>query len=337
MPDVQKKSVPPEEAGKRLDAAVAVLFPRLTRSQAQRLIREGHVTVGGRVAKSSHRVRAGEDVVLSRPDPGPSALTPENIPLDVVFEDEHLIVVNKPAGMVVHPGAGVKAGTLVNALLAHCKDLSGIGGVVRPGIVHRLDKGTSGLLVAAKTDDAHLNLARQIASREAVRQYVAVVWGVVRDDRGRIEAPIGRSAHHRKKMAVDSRRGRQAATRYEVLERFRFATLISATLETGRTHQIRVHFSHLGHPVFGDPQYGGRTKAASRLGGGDRKAASEMLGIVDRPALHATALRFAHPATGRLLSFEAGPPSDIMKLLDALRRGSGSSISGPSGDSGERK
>jgi len=297
MPDIQRKSIPPEEAGKRLDAAVAVLFPRLTRSQAQRLIREGRVTVGGRVVKSSHRVRAGEEVVLSRPEPGPSALTPENIPLDVMFEDEHLIVVNKPAGMVVHPGAGVKTGTLVHALLAHCKDLSGIGGVVRPGIVHRLDKGTSGLLVAAKTDEAHLNLARQIASREAVRQYLAVVWGVVRDDHGRIEAPIGRSVHHRTKMAVDSRRGRQAATWYEVLERFSFTTLVSARLETGRTHQIRVHFSHLGHPVFGDPQYGGRTKAASRLGGSDRKVVSELLRIVDRPALHAMALRFAHPAT----------------------------------------
>jgi len=337
MPDVQERSVPPEEAGKRLDAAIPALFPRLTRSQAQRLIREGRVTVGGRVVKGSHKVKAGDEIVLSLPEPAPSALKPEQIPLDVLFEDEHLIVVNKPAGMVVHPGAGVKSGTLVNALLAHCKDLSGIGGVVRPGIVHRLDKGTSGLLVAAKTDEAHLNLARQISSREAVRQYLAVVWGVVGDDRGRIEAPIGRSAHHRKKMAVDSRRGRQAATKYEVLERFRFATLVSATLETGRTHQIRVHFSHLGHPVFGDPQYGGRTKAASWLGGSDRKAASELLRMIDRPALHAAALRFAHPVTGRLLSFEARPPSDIMKLLDSLRKGSGSPFEGPGGDSGERK
>ena len=329
--------MPEELAGQRLDATVAVLFPGLSRSQAQRLVREGRVTVGGRLAKSSHRVKAGEEVVLSRPEPEPSALKPEAIPLDVVYEDEHLIVVNKPAGMVVHPGAGVKAGTLVNALLAHCTDLSGIGGVLRPGIVHRLDKGTSGLLVAAKTDEAHVNLARQIASREAVRRYVAVVWGAPGDDRGRIEAPIGRSVHHRTKMAVDSRRGRQAATRFEVLERYRFATLVTATLETGRTHQIRVHFAHLGHPVFGDPQYGGRTKAASRLGGNERKAASEMLRIVDRPALHAKMLSFTHPATGRLLSFEAGPPSDIMKLLDALRKESRSSIGGPRGDSGERK
>jgi 23S rRNA pseudouridine1911/1915/1917 synthase len=191
--------------------------------------------------------------------------------------------------------------------------------------------------VAAKTDEAHLSLARQIASREAVRRYLAVVWGVVRDDRGRIEAPIGRSVHHRKKMAVDSRRGRQAATRFEVLERFRFATLISATLETGRTHQIRVHFSHMGHPVLGDPQYGGRTKAASRLGGNERKTASELLRLVDRPALHAAALSFEHPATSRLLSFEAGPPSDIMKLLDALRRESAPAGRGACGDSGERK
>jgi 23S rRNA pseudouridine1911/1915/1917 synthase len=320
LPEVRKKHVPAEEAGKRLDATATVLFPQLTRTQAQRLIREGRITAGGREGKSSHRVKAGEEIVLYEPEPSPSALEPEEIHLDVLFEDAHLIVVNKPAGMVVHPGAGVKSGTLVNALLAHCTDLSGIGGVVRPGIVHRLDKGTSGLLVAAKTDEAHLGLARQIASREAVRKYVAIVWGVVRDDRGRIEAPIGRSVHHRKKMAVDSRRGRQAATRFEVLERFHFATLVSATLETGRTHQIRVHFSHQGHPVFGDPQYGGRTKALSRLGGNERKTASEMLHIVERPALHATALSFTHPVTGRLLSFEARPPSDIMELLDALRR-----------------
>ncbi|MBN1504618.1 MAG: RluA family pseudouridine synthase [Candidatus Eisenbacteria bacterium] len=321
MPDIQRKTVPPEEAGKRLDAAVVVLFPGLTRSQAQRLIREGLVTVAGRAVKSSHRLREGDEIALSRPEPAPSALKPENIPLDVLYEDEHLIVVNKPAGMVVHPGAGVKAGTLVNALLGHCADLSGIGGVLRPGIVHRLDKGTSGLIVAAKTDEAHLGLARQIASREAVRKYVAVVWGVLRDDRGRIEAPIGRSVHHRKKMAVDSRRGRRAATRFEVLERFQFATLVSATLETGRTHQVRVHFSHLGHPVFGDPQYGGRTKAISRLGGSERKAASELLHLVERPALHATELSFAHPVTGAGLSFKAEPPSDIMNLLDALRKG----------------
>ncbi len=320
-----------------MDATVVSLFPGLSRSQAQRLIREGRVTAGGGELKSSHRVKAGEEIMLCLPEPGPSALMPETIPLDVLFEDEHLIVVNKPAGMVVHPGAGVQSGTLVNALLGHCTDLSGIGGVLRPGIVHRLDKGTSGLMVAAKTDQAHVNLARQIASREAVRRYLAVVWGIVRDDEGRIEAPIGRSVHDRKKMTVDARRGRQAATRFQVLERFRFATLVSASLETGRTHQIRVHFSHLGHPVFGDPQYGGRTKAASRLSGNDRKTAAELLRIVDRPALHAAALSFAHPATGRLLSFKAEPPSDIMRLLDALRRESTSSSGGPCGDCGERK
>jgi 23S rRNA pseudouridine1911/1915/1917 synthase len=299
---------------------VAALFPQLTRSQAQRLIREGRITAGGRQAKCSRRVKAGEEILLDQPEPRPSGLEPEEIPLDVVYEDEHLVVINKPAGMVVHPGAGVRKGTLVNALLEHCTDLSGIGGVLRPGIVHRLDKGTSGLLVAAKTDKAHLDLARQIASREAVRKYVAVVWGLVKEDRGRIEAPIGRNAQHRKKMAVDTRRGKQAATRYGVLERFRFATLICATLETGRTHQIRVHFSHQGHPVFGDPQYGGRTKALSRLGGRERKAASGMLRSMDRPALHAAELSFKHPVTGRLLCFEAGLPSDIMNLLDALRK-----------------
>ncbi len=319
MSRVQTKTVPRTEEGKRLDAVVTLLFRELTRSQAQRLVREGLVTLDGHAAKCSHKVKAGDTITLVEPEPAPSLMQPEEIPLDIVYEDRHLLVVNKAPGMVVHPGAGVRSGTLVNALLGHCKDLSGIGGVLRPGIVHRLDKGTSGLLVVAKTDQAHVGLAGQIASREARRSYLAVVWGVVREDGGEIKAPIARSSHHRKKMAVDERRGRKAVTRFEVLERFSFTSLVTALLETGRTHQIRVHFSYRGHPVFGDPQYGGRTRALSRLSGSQRSAASEMLRSIQRPALHAAALSFVHPVTGDQLSFEAKPPSDIIEVLRILR------------------
>ncbi|MCX5801735.1 MAG: RluA family pseudouridine synthase [Candidatus Eisenbacteria bacterium] len=321
MPKILKKNIPHASEGKRLDVAVAALFPQITRSQAQRLIREGNVRVAGETAKSSQKVRAGQELTLTLVEPEASVHEAQPIPLDIVFEDKHLVVVNKPPGLVVHPGAGVKSGTLVNALLAHCGDLSGIGGVLRPGIVHRLDKGTSGLLVAAKTDQAHLSLAKQIAQREVARKYHLVVWGLLKESSGRIEAPIARHRIHRKKMAVDWQRGKKAATRFSVLERFCFATHATASLETGRTHQIRVHFSYLGHPVFGDPLYGGRTKAVSRLGGERRREASDMLGLIERPALHAAALTFRHPISGETLSFEIPLPADIQGLLEALRRG----------------
>jgi len=315
-----KKNVPHVCGGKRLDVVVSELFPNITRSQAQRIIKEGNVRVGGAPAKSSHKVRIGEEVTLVLTEPEPSVHVPEPIPLDIVFEDKYIVVVNKPPGLVVHPGAGVKSGTLVNALLSHCGDLSGIGGVLRPGIVHRLDKGTSGLIVAAKTDEAHLSLAGQIARREVSRVYHAVVWGLVKQDSGRIEAPIARHRIQRKKMAVDSQRGKKAATRFAVLERFRFASHVLVSLETGRTHQIRVHFSHLGHPVFGDPQYGGRTKALSKLHGRARNDASCMLGLIERPALHAGELKFRHPVSGELMCFESPLYSDVEELLTEMRR-----------------
>jgi len=320
MPKTVKKNIPHTFEGKRLDVAIALLFPKVTRSQAQRLIREGNIRVDGETAKSSHKVRIGEEVTLVLIEPEVSVHEPQPIPLDIVFEDKYIVVVNKPPGLVVHPGAGVKNGTLVNALLAHCGDLSGIGGVLRPGIVHRLDKGTSGLIVAAKTDQAHLLLSRQIAQREVSREYHVIVWGLLDENSGRIEAPIARHRVHRKKMAVDWQRGKKAATRFSVLERFCFASYALASLETGRTHQIRVHFSHLGHPVFGDPQYGGRTKALSRLSGDRRREASHMLHLIERPALHAAALRFKHPISGELLSFEAPLHADILELLEAMRR-----------------
>ena len=319
MHKVLTKNIPHASEGKRLDVVVSELFPQITRSQARRLIMEGNIRVGGRAAKCSHKVKPGEivNVVLAEPKPG--VHVPEPIPLDIAYEDRYIVVVNKPPGLVVHPGAGVRSGTLVNALLSHCGDLSGIGGVLRPGIVHRLDKGTSGLLVAAKTDQAHLSLARQIARREVARTYRAVVWGLLGEDRGRIEAPIARHRKRRKDMAVDWQRGRKAITHFSVLDRFVFATYASVCLETGRTHQIRVHFSHMGHPVFGDAQYGGRTKALSNLGGEKRNLAARLLHLIDRPALHAVALKFRHPVSGEPLSFEAPLPADMVKLLEALR------------------
>ena len=319
MPRSFKKNIPHSSEGKRLDLVVAALFPQVSRSQAQRLIREGNVKVAGESTKSSHKVKGGEEVVLIIQEPQVSVHAPEPIPLDIIFEDKYILIVNKPPGLVVHPGAGVKSGTLVNALLAHCGDLSGIGGVLRPGIVHRLDKGTSGLLVAAKTDQAHLSLAKQIAQREVTRKYRVIVWGLPEEGSGKIEAPIARHRRHRTKMAVDWQRGKKAITRFSVLERFSFASYLSASLETGRTHQIRVHFSHLGHPVLGDPQYGGRTKALSKFGGERRKAPSQLLRLIERPALHAATLAFKHPISGELLSFEAPLPDDMLELLRTLR------------------
>ncbi|MFH0778858.1 MAG: RluA family pseudouridine synthase [Candidatus Eisenbacteria bacterium] len=321
MSEIFKETVPHCADGERIDHVIPSLVPRLTRSQAQRLVRQGSVTLNGKVVKCSHRVRRGDELAVCIPEPEKSHLEPEHIPLHVVFEDRDIVVVNKPAGLVVHPGAGVKSGTLVNALLAHCEGLSSVGGVVRPGIVHRLDKGTSGLLVVAKTDAAHVRLSAQIAQRKVTRKYCLVAWGQLDRDSGRIEAPISRHRTQRKRMAVDWRRGKEAVTVFTVLERFSFATYVQAALETGRTHQIRVHFSSGGHPVFGDAQYGGRTRALSRLAGTERNRALRLLKLIDRPALHAAVLGFEHPITGGTLSFEAPLPSDMLGLLEALRRG----------------
>jgi 23S rRNA pseudouridine1911/1915/1917 synthase len=314
-----KKTVSQDSEGERLDSVITDLFPRVTRSQAQRLIRKGDIRVDDRPVKCSYKVRVGEEVSLTMREPEPSVLTAEPIPLDIRFEDRYIVVVNKPPGLVVHPGAGVKHGTLVNALLAHCTDLSGIGGVLRPGIVHRLDKGTSGLLVVAKTDRAHVGLARQIAERKVKRRYCVVVWGEPGEDSGKIDAPIARDRRHRKKMAVDRQRGKRAVTHFSVVERFSFASYLSASLETGRTHQVRVHLSETGNPVFGDPQYGGRTKALGRLSGSRRKAASHFLRLIQRPALHAVELSFEHPVSGEAVSVEAHVPPDMVELLEALR------------------
>jgi len=277
--------------------------PDLSRSRVQRLIADGRATVDGRPAKANHRVQPGERVELAVPAPEPAAAAPEAIPLDVVYEDAEVVVVNKPRGMVVHPAVGNWRGTLVNALLARCGDLPGVGGEARPGIVHRLDKDTSGVMVAAKTDRAHASLARQIRDRTAGRKYLALVHGNVAADRGLIDAPLGRHRTDRKKMAVDPERGREARTEFTVRERFAGFTLVECRLQTGRTHQIRVHMAYIGHPVVGDPKYGPK-KAPFAIAG---------------QALHAAELAFRHPASGEELAFTAPLPPDMAAILAKLR------------------
>lgn len=298
----------------RLDRFLSTRLPDLSRTRLQALIDDRHVRVDGLARKASHRLRGGEEVSVELPEPIPLDLIPEPIPLDIVYEDDAVLVVNKPAGMVVHPGAGHDRGTLVHALLAHCPALSGIGGVRRPGIVHRLDKGTSGLLAVAKTDQAHLELTRQLKARTVSRRYLALVHGSLPQEAGVIEAAIGRHPRDRLRMAVRPLgQGRAALTQFRVLERFEGFTLLEARLQTGRTHQIRVHLAHLGFPVAGDPIY---RRRPGRPGDGDLAA---RLGALGGQALHATALGFTHPTSGIRCQFEAPPPAPFSALLDWLR------------------
>jgi 23S rRNA pseudouridine1911/1915/1917 synthase len=295
----------PDDAGSRLDQFLQARLEGFSRARCQALVEEGHVRVNDKPpSKAGLKLKAGDRVRVALPAVEPSQVTPEAIPLDVVYEDEALLVVNKPQGMVVHPAPGTPSGTLVNALLHHCRDLSGIGGVARPGIVHRLDKDTSGLLVVAKHDRAHQALQKQIAAKTALRQYWAVVRGHMPEPEGRIEAPIARHPVQRQKMAVVPG-GRHAATRWKVLEAYKGFALLELTLETGRTHQIRVHLAHLGHPVVGDPVYGGDLKLPVKLAG---------------QALHARRLAFDHPDSGARLTLEAEPPENFLKLLNYLRQ-----------------
>ena len=290
--------------------------PELSRARLQALIRDGRVSAGGAtITDPSAPVKPGLDYAVSVPEAAPAALAPEPIALDIVHEDDHLVVVDKPAGMAVHPAPGSPDGTLANALLAHCGDsLSGIGGERRPGIVHRLDKGTTGLMVAAKTDEAHRGLAHQFAARAVERRYLALAWGAPALVAGRIEGPIGRDRRNRKKMAVTARGGKPAATRYRVLRRFRdVACLLECRLESGRTHQVRVHLAHIGHAPVGDPLYGrgGRRKGAT-------EAEARAAAAFGRQALHAAALAFEHPADGAPMAFERPPPADMAALLEAF-------------------
>jgi 23S rRNA pseudouridine1911/1915/1917 synthase len=318
--------VAPEHGGERLDRflAAAALAANLSRTRVKSLIEAGHASIDGITATDpSHLLRAGQTAALRLPPPADPAPLGEHIPLEIVFEDDHLIVIDKPAGLVVHPAAGHQSGTLVNALIAHCgASLSGIGGVRRPGIVHRLDKDTSGLLVAAKTDAAHHGLARLFADHgktlPLTRAYLAFVWGIPARPSGTIDAPLARHATSRQKIAVvPAGRGRRALTHWRLIERFAVgeASLISCRLETGRSHQIRVHMAHIGHPVLSDPVYatGFKSKVA-RL----PLAAQACLASLCRQALHAAVLGFPHPVTGVQLHFTSGLPPDLLRLRDAL-------------------
>ena len=311
-------TIAPEDAGTRLDRALQRRLPELSRSRLKQLILAGHVAGGGMVLRDpAQRASAGARIVVILPEPDEPAPRAEPIPLAIRFEDEHLVVVDKPVGLVVHPAPGNPEGTLVNALLAHCgASLSGIGGVRRPGIVHRLDKDTSGLLVAAKTEAAHHALSRDFAARRVERAYSAVVWGVPSPAAGEIAGNIGRSPVNRKKMAVVGEgRGKPALTRYRVERRFaNHASLIECRLLTGRTHQVRVHLAHIGHPLIGDPVYGARAgRAVARTG-----PAGAEIAAFPRQALHARLLGFCHPATGETLSFESPLPADMEGLLANL-------------------
>ena len=303
-----------DAAGSRLDVWLARSLPSLSRARLQALIEEGHVLLDGARARASTRLREGQGVSVHVPAPVPAEPRPEDIPLSVLYQDAHLLVIDKPAGLVVHPGAGRAGGTLVNALLRHVGDLSGIGGVLRPGIVHRLDRGTSGLLVVAKDDDTHRALVRQFASRSVEKEYLALVHGLPARPRGEVEAPIGRDPVHRRRMSIRAPRGRQARTSWAVEETFDGAALLRVRIHTGRTHQIRVHLASIGHPVVGDAVYGGTRTPSSR-----RAAAREALRSFPRPALHAGRLAFSHPATGERLAFVAPLPADFASLLEALR------------------
>lgn len=303
MNEPQVLSVPPEAKGLRLDLFLLSTGLELSRARLQELISEGAVKLNDAPTKASQRLRGGERILLELPPPRELAVTAEAIPLDVVYEDSDLLVINKPQGMVTHPAPGAWEGTLVNALLAHCQDLSGIGGVVRPGIVHRLDKDTSGLLVVAKNDLAHQSLSAQIGAKTATRQYLAIVHGVMGTAGGSVEAPLGRHPVERTKMAVVPE-GRHALTHWRVLESFKDASLLELTLATGRTHQIRVHMAHLHHPIVGDPVYGPKATFPVKLKG---------------QALHAFRLSFDHPRTQERLVFEVPPPERFDALLRFLR------------------
>ncbi len=298
--------------GERLDRWLADTVEELTRSRIRRLVDEGRVLVDGGPARASLRLRAGMEVRVEVPDPEPLETEPQDIPLAILHEDDDILVLDKPAGLVIHPAAGNPDGTLVNALLHHCRNLPGIGGAERPGIVHRLDKDTTGVMVVAKTDRAHLALTRAFQWRKTGKTYLAVVYGVPDPPEGVVDAPIGRHPRDRKRMAVVAS-GRPARTLYRVAEAFEGAALLHCRLVTGRTHQVRVHMAHAGHALVGDPLYAGRQWRNMP------EPAATACRTFPRQALHAWRLEFDHPATGERVAFEAPVPDDILQLLDILR------------------
>ncbi|MEA3297283.1 MAG: RluA family pseudouridine synthase [candidate division Zixibacteria bacterium] len=289
-----------------------------TRSRLQKLITDGLVRVNGEITPKRYRVKDGDTITVAIPPPRPTTIEGENIPLDIVYQDQYLAVVNKPSGMVTHPAPGNYSGTLVNAMIHHFGKLSNMGGPDRPGIVHRLDKNTSGLLIVARNDETCLNLQSAVQDRKIKRTYLALVCGHMREDSGRVDLPVGRSLKDRKKMSVTNHHSREAQTDYRLLDRFRSYDLLEVNLLTGRTHQIRVHFSHLGHPVFGDPDYGGRHKWHRGIFAPERQLAKCLLEIMPRQALHAAELEFTHPITGEKLCLRRDPPDDFQHLLETL-------------------
>ncbi len=306
----------------RIDQFLAREIPDASRSQIQKWIKNGLVLVDGETVKANHVVRPDEHIHVRIPKPPPPDLVPESIPIHIIYEDEHLMVVNKPAGMVVHPAYGHSSGTLVNALLGYGRGLSSENAPDRPGIVHRLDKDTSGLLVVAKNDAVHRGLASQFSDKSIWREYTALVWGVVRSPRGTIDKGLARSARDRKKISV-SETGKKAVTHFTVMKRYSFTTLLKLRLETGRTHQIRVHLAHLGHPVFGDKSYGGRIGPLQGLNTSQSGLAAEMLTLLDRQALHAKILGLIHPVTGQSMKFDSELPADMMSALALLEEREG--------------
>lgn len=299
----------------RLDNYLAGELEEYSRSFVKKMISEGGVSVGGKAAKPSRLLQRGEEVVVRMEPPKPLSTAPEEIPVSILFEDEYLLVVDKPAGMVVHPAPGHPGGTLVNALLFYCKDLSGIGGKLRPGIVHRLDAGTSGVIAVAKSDAAHVALSEQFKAREVRKSYATVVFGCPSDDIGEVDVPIGRDRRNRKKISAATEKPREAISRYEVTESFSEFAYLNVSLLTGRTHQVRVHMAHIGHPLVGDSLYGG-----GRWMGVANKQLRSLARSFGRPALHAASIEFRHPIDGRTVHVESPLPKDFNCLLTALRK-----------------
>lgn len=309
-------TVSEDNQGERLDAFLAANQAELTRSAVQRLIELGLVRVDGKEVKSSHKLSSGEVVTFSIPPPEPSAAVAEDMHLNILYEDTDVIVVNKPTGLTVHPGAGISSGTLVNGLLGHCADLSGIGGEIRPGIVHRIDKDTTGILVVAKNDAAHQGLSAQFSQHSVKRVYYALVFGSPKTDKGKIEGEIGRHPVDRKKMSGSARHGRYAVTHWKVLARYNGVTLLKLRLETGRTHQIRVHLSEAKHPLLGDSIYGGD----ARLGNIKDVKLRALIKELGRQALHAKTLGFIHPSSLQYIEFDSDLPEDMQRIIDYLEK-----------------